>query len=48
MNLENKKLLVLGGKPIGSYDIVEYAMSRGVHTIVSDFLDKNAFSKTNS
>lgn len=42
MNFENKKLLVLGGKPIGSYDIVEYAMSRGVHTIVSDFLDKNA------
>ena len=42
MNFENKKLLVLGGKPIGSVDIVEYAMSRGVHTIVTDYLDKNA------
>ena len=40
MNLEDKKLLVLGGKPIGSIDIIEYALSKGVHTIVTDYLDK--------
>lgn len=33
-----KKLLVLGGKPIGSLDIVEYAKRQGVRTIVADFL----------
>jgi hypothetical protein len=38
MNFENKKLLVLGGKPIGSIDIIEYALSKGVHTIVTDYL----------
>lgn len=33
-----KKLLVLGGKPIGSYEIVEHAKSLGVYTIVTDYL----------
>lgn len=33
-----KKLLVLGGKPIGSYEIVEYAKSLGVYTVVTDYL----------
>lgn len=33
-----KKLLILGGKPIGSYEIVEYAKSLGIYTIVTDYL----------
>lgn len=36
--LRGKKLLVLGGKPIGSYEIVEYAKSLGIYTIVADYL----------
>lgn len=32
-------LLVLGGKPIGSCEIVEYAKSRGARVIVADWLD---------
>lgn len=32
------KLLVLGGKPIASCDIVNYANRIGVHTIVADYL----------
>lgn len=39
-NLKGKKLLVLGGKPVASYEIVEYAKSKGVYTIVTDFLSK--------
>jgi carbamoylphosphate synthase large subunit len=38
--LKGKKLLVLGGKPVGSYDIVRYAKSQGVYTIVTDYLPK--------
>ena len=38
---EGKKLLVLGGKPIGSYEIVEYAKKQGAYTIVADYLPKN-------
>ncbi len=37
--LNGKKLLVLGGKPISSCDIVQYAKSQGVYTIVTDYLD---------
>ena len=33
-------MLVMGGKPIASYDIVEYANNLGVHTIVTDYLDE--------
>lgn len=33
-----RKLLVLGGKPIGSSEIVEYARSQGAHAIVADYL----------
>ena len=33
-----KKLLVLGGKPIGSCEIVEKAMEKGIYTIVADYL----------
>lgn len=40
MTLENKKLLVLGGKPIGSCEIVEYAKQHGIYTIVADYLPK--------
>ena len=40
MTLNNKKLLVLGGKPIGSCEIVEYAKQHGVYTIVADYLPK--------
>lgn len=36
--MQKKKLLVLGGKPIASYDIVNYAKSEGVYTIVTDNL----------
>lgn len=35
---ENKKLLVLGGKPMGSCEIVSYAQSLGLYTIVADYL----------
>ncbi|WP_353894439.1 ATP-grasp domain-containing protein [Proteinivorax hydrogeniformans] len=38
--LANKKLLVLGGKPASSYEIVQYAKKKGVYTIVTDFLPK--------
>ena len=34
-----KKLLVLGGKPVGSVDIVNYAKSIGCYVIVADYLD---------
>lgn len=40
MNLKGKKLLVLGGKPIGSCEIVEFAKAHGVYTIVADYLPK--------
>lgn len=33
-----KKLLILGGKPIASCDIVSHAREAGVYTIVTDFL----------
>ena len=36
--LNGKKLLVLGGKPIGSCEIVNYAKEQGVYTIVADYL----------
>ncbi|MDP3387189.1 MAG: ATP-grasp domain-containing protein [Eubacteriales bacterium] len=38
----NKKLLVLGGKPTGSTDIVKYAKSMGAYVIVTDYLDQDA------
>lgn len=37
-----KKLLVLGGKPIASCDIVNYANRIGVYTIVTDYLSNDA------
>ena len=40
MKFNNKKLLVLGGKPIGSCEIVEYAKSEGAYVIVADYLPK--------
>ena len=39
-NIFGKRLLVLGGKPIGSCEIVEYAKNQGVYTIVTDYLPK--------
>lgn len=35
------KLLVLGGKPIGSTEIVERAKEKGIYTIVADYLPEN-------
>ncbi len=35
------KLLVLGGKPIGSCDIVNYANHKGVYTVVTDYLPED-------
>lgn len=36
-----KKLLILGGKPIGSVEIVQRAKELGYYTIVADYLDKD-------
>ena len=46
--MKQKKLLILGGKPIGSCEIVEYAKSKGIYTIVTDYLpdDLSAAKKT--
>lgn len=38
---EDKKLLVLGGKPSGSTDIVKYAKSMGAYVIVADYLNQD-------
>lgn len=35
---KEKKLLVMAGKPIGSYEIVEHAKKCGAHVTVTDFL----------
>lgn len=35
-----KKLLILGGKPIGSCEMVNFAKANNVYTIVTDFLPK--------
>lgn len=35
------KILILGGKPIGSCEIVKKAKEKGLYTIVTDFLNKN-------
>lgn len=35
---KGKKLLILGGKPIGSCEIVKYAQSEGAYVIVADYL----------
>ena len=37
-----KKLLVLGGKPIGSTELVEKARALGYYTIVADYLPKES------
>lgn len=36
-----EKLLILGGKPIGSTEIVEKARRKGIYTIVADYLPEN-------
>lgn len=36
---EKKSLLVLGGKPIGSINVVEQAKAMGLYTIVTDYLE---------
>lgn len=36
-----KKILILGGKPIGSVEIVQRAKELGFYTIVADYLDKD-------
>lgn len=35
---DGKKLLVLGGKPIGSCEVVEYAKKEGAYVVVADYL----------
>ena len=41
MNLTaGKRLLILGGKPIGSCEIVQRAREMGIYTIVTDYLPK--------
>lgn len=44
IDLTGKKMLVLGGKPIASCDIVNYAKELGVYTIVTDNLTPNQSS----
>ena len=39
--LRGKKLLVLGGKPIGSCEIVKRAKEFGIYTIVTDYLNES-------
>lgn len=36
-----KKILILGGKPIGSKEITETAKNKGLYTIVADYLPKD-------
>lgn len=36
-----KKMLVLGGKPIGSCELVEFARTKGIYTVVTDYLETN-------
>ena len=36
--LEGKKLLVLGGKPMGSFELVQYAQTMGLYVVVADYL----------
>lgn len=36
-----EKLLILGGKPIGSTEIVKKARQKGIYTIVADYLPEN-------
>ena len=38
MNLLGKKLLILGGKPIGSIELVTRAKELGLYVIVTDYL----------
>lgn len=40
--LKGKKLLLLAGRIAGTVDMIKYAKSRGVHTIVADYLPKNS------
>ena len=39
-DLKGKKLLILAGRPVGTEDIIKYAKSKGVYTIVVDYLPK--------
>jgi len=39
-DLKGKKLLILAGRPVGTEDIIKYAKSKGVYTIVADYLPK--------
>ena len=39
-DLKGKKLLILAGSPVGTEDIIKYAKSKGVYTIVVDYLPK--------
>ena len=39
-DLKGKKLLVLAGRLVGTRDIINYARSKGVYTIVADYLPK--------
>lgn len=36
---KGKKLLIIGGKPIATLDIIQYAKSKGAYVIVTDYLE---------
>ncbi len=38
--IKKRKILILGGKPIGAVDITKYAKEKGCYTIVCDYLPK--------
>ena len=40
--LKGKKLLLLAGRIAGTVDMIKYAKSKGVYTIVADYLPKNS------
>jgi len=39
LTYKGKKLLIIGGKPIATLDIIKYAKSKGAYIIVTDFLE---------
>jgi len=38
MDIDKKKILILGGRPIGSVELTERCKQRGLYTIVTDYL----------
>lgn len=40
--IKQKKIIILGGKPVGAVDMTKYAKETGHHVIVCDYLDRKA------